>query len=400
MSFLVNAGTYRTFAAQCAQCGHCAAACPSLTSAKMTLGDIAQALLAHDRAADSAAALAQAIFDDKNLIQAVRGCYFCSSCRQNCFADNDVFALIYAARTDFNRLGLIPRLAYSSVMVDEEWDIFTAYRAIHGIGYADLTRHIATDDAPAQTDCDVAFFPGCSLAAYGPELTREVFATVEQLGGKTTMIDHCCGSPLKSAGFYDRALALCDRIADEIAASGAKQVVCVCPGCRNALEATLSQRGMDVPAVNLSHFLLERGFQAPAVPGDRELCFSKSCQDCDGTYLDELALLLGLELPASAVFEGCCGAGGAVGSYVWDMPDAQTERKLSRVPAGAAFVSACPTCTYTYASYLMAHPMDVQNVHYLELLFENRFDWDTVFDQLQSMWTGEYGPWLNSIFVD
>ena len=191
---------------------------------------------------------------------------------------------------------------------------------------------------------------------------------------------------------------MCRRIVS-LAVLAALLLVCVCPGCRNAMETTLAQRGMDVEAINLSRFLLDHGFQAPALPDDRELCFSKSCQDCDGTYLDELALLLGRELPATAIFEGCCGAGGAVGSYVWDMPEQQTERKLNRVPDGASIVSACPTCTYTYASYLMAHPRDIGNIHYLELMFANRFDWDTVFAQLQSMWTGEYGPWLNSIFV-
>ena len=220
MGLLKHAETYWAFAGACTQCGHCTAACDSLTKADMTLGQIARALLAAERGAKTTDELRERIAGNAQLMQAVRGCFFCTSCKNTCFAHNDVCDLIYHARVDFLELGLIGRDEWSSVLVDEEWDIFTAYRAIHGIGYPDLTRHIENDFHGAESDCAVAFFPGCALAAYGPELTREIFDAVEQIGGKATMIDHCCGSPLKSAGFYERAEALLDRNVDEVVASG------------------------------------------------------------------------------------------------------------------------------------------------------------------------------------
>jgi Fe-S oxidoreductase len=328
----------------------------------------------------------------------VRGCFLCTSCQQTCFAKNDVSELIYAARTDFQNLGLIPRDAWSSVLVDQEWDIFTAYRAIHGIGYPDLVRHVTSEYGEARTDCDVAFFPGCSLAAYGPELCREVFATVEELGGVTTMIDRCCGSPLKSAGFFDRATALLDVIGSEIAASGAKQVVCVCPGCRNAVQATIERLGLDAEAVTLSHFLAEHGFKGKRDLSGLNLRISKSCQDRDGSYLEETRALLGAE-DAGVLYGGCCGAGGAVSAFDYDQHAEQTMRKLSGVEDGETVVTMCPTCTYTYAFSLMSAPRNIDNKNYLELLFENQFDWDLVSAQLNGMWTGPYGPWLAQVFA-
>ena len=219
MALLQKSDVYRTFAGTCTQCGHCTHACDSLTKAGMTLGDIAKALLAAQRGAANADEVRDRIQANEALVQAVRGCFFCTSCKNTCFAHNDVCGLIYAARVDFLALGLIPRDTWTSVLVDQEWDIFTAYRAVHGIGYPDLTRHVANDYHGAEDDCEVAFMPGCALAAYGPELTREVFGAIEELGGKTTMLDSCCGSSLKSAGFFDRALALCDRNVDEVVAS-------------------------------------------------------------------------------------------------------------------------------------------------------------------------------------
>ena len=399
VSLLENSDVYRSFTGQCTQCGHCTQACESLVKAGMTLGDIAQAMLTAERGAQDADEVRANIARNGSLVQAVRGCFFCTSCKNTCFAHNDVCSLIYAARVDFQNLGLIPREAWSSVLVDEEWDIFKAYRAIHGIGYADLTRHIANDYHDAETDCTVAFFPGCSLAAYGPELTREVFATVDELGGKATMIDSCCGSSLKSAGFFDRAQALCERNVDEIVQSGAKQLVCVCPGCANDMRAALERKGADIEVVSLPAFLLAHGFTSKREAPEGPICLSKSCQDRDGTYLDETCDVLGIDRQAPSIFHGCCGAGGAVSAYQPDRQAQQADSKLAFAPDGSTVVTMCPTCTYTYAFRLMDAPRDIQNKHYTELIFESQFDWDTVFSQLNGMWYGEYGAWLSQVFA-
>ena len=399
MGLLECSDSYWKFAGTCTQCGHCTEACDSLIAAGMTLGDIAKALLDAERGAESEDVLRQRIAQNGSLVQAVRGCFFCTSCKNTCFAHNDVCDLIYSARIDFQNLGLISRDAWSSVLVDQEWDIFTAYRAIHGIGYADLTVHVATEDTEAATDCEIAFYPGCSLAAYGPELTREIFQTIEELGGKTTMVDHCCGSPLKSAGFFDRAEALCDLTVDELVSSGVHQVVCVCPGCANAMKATLRRRGVELDVVSLPAFLNAHGFKPKRPLPEGPLCLSKSCQDRDGSYLSQTCEALGIDPNVPTIFHGCCGAGGGVSAFSPDRQSQQADSKLSFAEDGSTVVSMCPTCTYTYAFRMMSEPRDLVNKHYAELLFENQFDWNLVFYQLNSMWSGEYGAWLAEVFA-
>ena len=399
MTLLKCSDSYWTFLGQCTQCGKCTQSCPSLTAANMTLGDIAKAMLEADRLAGDEEALRAQIGSDAQLTQAVRGCFFCTSCKNTCFAHNDVCSLVYSTRVDFQNLGLIPRGAWSSVLVDEEWDIFTAYRAIHGIYYTDLTRHVATADHAEDSGFEVAFFPGCSLAAYAPELTREIMATLEQLGGKTTMVDHCCGSPLKSAGFYERAEALLDLIADEIKCSGAKQVVCVCPGCANAVREVLRRNEVAAQVVTLAQFLVEHGFKPKKALPQGELCISKSCQDRDGSYMEQTCAVLGINQADHTILQGCCGAGGAVSAYDPNRQNAQVDVKLAPAPEGSTVVTMCPTCTYTYAFRLMDAPRNIANKHYAELLFENQFDWDKVFAQLGGMWTGEYGAWLAQVFA-
>ncbi len=396
---LACARVYREFLGTCTQCGHCKAACESLAASDMTLGQIASALLEAERHAESQEDMMISIAYNERLMQAIRGCFFCTSCKNTCFAHNDVCELIYHARKELQNMGLIPREAWTSVQVDDEWDIFKAYRAIYGINLVDLARHLPYEGHKGEGDCEVAFFPGCALAAYAPDLTREIFKTIEELGGKTTLIDHCCGSPLKSAGFLDRAEALCDRNAEEIAASGAKTLVCVCPGCANAMKKTLQAHGSEVDVVSLSKFLADHGFQSKRPLPEGNIWISKSCQDRDGTYLEETCEVLGLDQQTPSIFYGCCGAGGAVSAFDSARQFRQADNKLSFAPDGATVVTMCPTCTYTYAYRMMTNPRDITNKHYTELLFEHQFDWDRVFAELEGMYAGEYGPWLAQVFA-
>lgn len=108
MSLLESSNEYWEFLGQCTQCGHCTQACESLTTANMTLGDIAKSLLDAQRDAGSSDELAIKLAANKQLTQAVRGCFFCTTCKNTCFAHNDVFTLIYHARDDYQKLGLIP----------------------------------------------------------------------------------------------------------------------------------------------------------------------------------------------------------------------------------------------------------------------------------------------------
>lgn len=400
MALLERADAYWRFAGTCTQCGHCTGACESLTKAGMSLGQIAKAMLDAQRNASTKEELATNIALNGDLVQAVRGCFFCTSCKNTCFAHNDVCDLIYSARVDFQNLGLIEREAWSSVLVDEEWDIFKAYRAIYGIGYADLTRHKAYEGHEAEAGLRTAFFPGCSLAAYGPELTREIFQTMDEYAqGSLTMIDSCCGSSLKSAGFFDRAEALCDCNADELVAAGCRELVCVCPGCANDMRKALARRGIDVEVRLLADWLHERGFAPKHALPEGPLCLSKSCQDRDGAYLDQTREALGIADGAAEIFHGCCGAGGAVSAFDPSRQAEQADGKLSFAPDGATVVTMCPTCTYTYAFRLMQEPRPVSNKHYTELMFDSQFDWGKTFAQLGGMWSGEYGPWLAQVFA-
>jgi len=86
-----------------------------------------------------------------------------------------------------------------------------------------------------------------------------------------------------------------------------------------------------------------------------------------------------------------------VSAFSLERQQQQTDSKLAFCPDGATVITMCPTCTYTYAFHLMGKPRPLLNKHYAELLFQSQIDWEQVFAQLSSMWSGQYGPWLAQV---
>ena len=73
MPLLKCENEYLKFMGSCTQCGHCKCACSSLSSANMTLGDIAQEMLRAQATSTDASDLMFNILGNEALVQAVRG---------------------------------------------------------------------------------------------------------------------------------------------------------------------------------------------------------------------------------------------------------------------------------------------------------------------------------------
>jgi Fe-S oxidoreductase len=365
-------------------------------------------------------------------------------------------------RKPFMEAGLMPPDDSKLVMVDNEWHIFSAYRAIYGVAYPEFTQladaatiggertakadsetlanDTAMHGAPGENTIDTLFFPGCSLVSYAPELMRGIGRWFDATGYRWAMTVECCGSPLMSAGLFERSEALRRGLLSQIRAAGITRIFTVCPGCGEELAEVA---GGEVDIVPLPELLLEwlsasNGDLADGVPADAKtrantkatpnffckrtgnaeswdappsLTFFDSCHDrFDTRHGIAVRRLLKTCLPGSSQVEMphhgkdtlCCGAGGAVAAY-----DAEiTRRRVWRVidearETGAdTLVSACPTCTYTIAQALLnATPeRGISSHNYLELVFGQPIDWPKIFEQLETMWTGEYGPWLAQTF--
>ena len=402
----------------CSHCKRCTTRCEVLNEPGLDVGLVEEGYrritqLPFD---DQPAAVVELVQEHPELYIALRRCCFCGYCTATCQTHMLAPERMREWRELFMRANYMPPDDSRLVMVDNEWHIFSAYRAIYGIGYPEFT-YLSQAAEAGPGSIDTLFFPGCSLVSYAPHLTRAVGRWLDDTGIAWALSDDCCGSPLMSAGLFDRAHALRQRVIDQMKAAGITRMITICPGCGDEFAEHLEGTGIEIvplPEVLLkeSRKRLAAGKQSGFSPLDeKSLTFFDSCHDrADSRHGNAIRALAKAYLPQAEQRELdhrkrgtlCCGAGGAVASYDPDITQRRVWRVINEARATGAdtLITACPTCTYTVAQACLdvAPEQGIGNRHYLELLFGETIDWALTFDQLGSMWTGEYGPWLNSTF--
>ncbi len=353
-------------AATCRGCGACVPRCEVLACAggadvPLSVGEVATAFA--DAAAgrgDEAArtAVASLAAERGELVLAARRCCMDGFCTLGCPDGIDARAVFSALRVLLHEAGITGDDGFTMTRVDREWHIFSAYRAVHGIFYNDLP---SLENA-REWGADTLFFPGCSLASYAPELTREVFAWLQERGMAVALSVDCCGSPLRSGGFADRCEAHKAALVGRAREAGIKRVAFVCPGCRDEWEATAGAEAFELVA--LPELLAAAGARprpekVAALAGcdDPVLAMLDSCHDRDGRFGGPLRRIFAdgrtVELAHHGKSALCCGAAGAVSLVDQPLCDARAHRVLDEEPrqAGADLVvTNCPTCAYTFAA--------------------------------------------------
>ena len=461
MSFALAKQVIDQVVRACIGCGACTGRCAVLEErdasgallpvreggADMTVGSLASLFSLVENAEDVAAVASAhpaAVF-------AARRCFMCGYCTLGCPTSVDARGMFTALRELFSLGGVVDGSGFTMTQVDKEWHCFSAYRAVYGIWYVDLP---SIEDAPA-LGADTLFFPGCPLASYSPDLTRQAFSWLQEKTGPVVFTDACCGSPLKTAGYGDRADAYKKSLVERMVAAGIRRVVCVCPGCAEELASAAAAQGTALEMVALPQLLADAGVRvsanrarelvaqaaaevreasdaAEAVESTGAGALSEagetadetavvvriapfdSCHDREGVFGGPLRTLLqtqGIQV-VEMLHHGanalCCGGAGAVSL----VDPAIKEQRIDYLLKGEAaqtgvelLVSNCPTCTYTAAQKRRADIKAGRAVsqavpcNYLELIFPGRFDWNQVFDQLEGMWSGQYAAWVRSVLL-
>lgn len=416
----------RSTADDCTDCGRCTERCNVLQEAgAQTVGDIARVFESVGAGFDLSRqedrecyfeALREIAVVQEDSIFAVRRCCLCSYCTEVCPDGIKARTVFAALREAFSLSDITGIGGFESTQVDTEWHIFSVYRAVYGNAYDDLPQLADV----AENEADTLFFPGCPLVSYAPELTREIFSWIKAQGYNPVISTSCCGSPLKTAGLGERYRAHKKVLAQAIKESGIGRVVSVCPGCQEELRSAegmptsvefiplpqlLSEKGVSVSAEDIEEaFEVVKGHKG--LPAPPVVTVFDSCADRSGVFGDPLRALFDeedlVEMEHSRGKAKCCGAGGATVLVDPTIGTRRAEGSLSEAAEVAnVLVTNCPTCSYTFAFQrhmkqedIVCGNEDLFHCNYLELVFENRFDWSDIFDKLQSMWTGEYGAWV------
>ncbi|MDR3136295.1 MAG: hypothetical protein LBU07_02570 [Coriobacteriales bacterium] len=281
---LINAlSTWLNRRFSCAHCKQCARRCEVLSLAALDVGSIEadfEPIVALESASQPAAVLRLAQ-ERPELYNALRQCCFCGHCTAFCAVQMAAPARMREWRESFMQAGLMPPADSRLVMVDNEWHIFSAYRAIYEVAYPEFLQlhdvgtsnachtldahaesgsgnldgeHACNTQVSEATLVDTLFFPGCSLVSYAPALMRRIGWWLDSAGYHWAMSSACCGSPLMSAGLFERSQTLRWQLLEQVRAAGIKRILTVCPGCGEELAEVM---GDEVDIVPLPELLVE-----------------------------------------------------------------------------------------------------------------------------------------------
>jgi Fe-S oxidoreductase len=362
--------TLEKFSDECIQCGVCQNTCALLNDLGLTPVEIAQAIF-QDQVSDECLA-------------AIQRCDLCGQCSQGCLVDLNPADLIKAAREVLIQKGRINRDDYDVMLVDRDWNFFSIYRDTYGIRYDDLLAD----------QYEALFFPGCTLAAYAPELTRAAFGWLQGRGLQVGFSDLCCGKPLDSIGLCVEADRYLDRLRAQLSASGARQIITACPNCEAHLRAA---QIADIEVCSIYSMMVEAGIRlngSGRLESSEKLTFHDSCPDRYGSKnpADVRALLSGypqVEMASRGKDTICCGSGGIVSMVDPDLCSTRARRRMAEFSESGAntCVTSCMACSHRLA--LVSQPGLVR--HCLEYVFDIRVDYAQVERNTRAMWEESQG---------
>lgn len=229
-----------------------------------------------------------------------------------------------------------------------------------------------------------AFFPGCSLLSYGPELVEKTFSWLREQDIAAQQINICCGAPFQDTGFFEEFETYRKKVQTWIAQNDITRLVIVCPHCGYELPQLFE--GMDITLLRLPDLLNEHGM---VVPGEQSITMHDACYDRqEGVFGKAVRNMLeGHKLkPLEEEQEHtiCCGGGGMVSAYSPDFCEYRRLKRLGQIDASDAdmAVSTCFSCVNSMQRSCEDTPVK----HYLELLFDVDVDWQSVYARVDAMY--------------
>jgi Fe-S oxidoreductase len=251
------------------------------------------------------------------------------------------------------------------------------------------TYVIEDSDKPVKTKA--LFYPGCSFINYAIPLVSSVYETLRKNNLCDGISVLCCGKILsyEEDGVARRASfeqALVERIKEcEI-----ETIICACPNCVQAMIQAFSidPYTAHVEIKALPQVLADAGFKVDTACANKlilgsndrnaRLCVHDSCPDRGyGHFADGIRSILPDELwvdPKHCRSRSiCCGSlPRAAGKYKQANKCALINASEATEVGADAIVTSCVSC----ALQLSAVQKDIPLVHYLELLYNWRIDWN------------------------
>lgn len=291
-----------------------------------------------------------------------RGLPLCSTCRncvERCPVSLDLPRLVESVRAKATLEGLLP-LDVHGPLISSVRNYSNPWAQPRGRRDR-WARGLGLDERGRTGQPPVAFFAGCSLSYAAHGVAVAAVRVLEALGTDLLYLgkdELCCGSPLLRLGEKELFLELARGNVERLTASGATEIVTVCPGCLKALgEYREFFPRFDIPVRHISEVLavaVDEGRLRLRAPEPSRVTYHDPChlgRAC-GIYEEPRKVLRAVEglevveMRRNRRYAACCGAGGGVKSAFPELALAIAGKRCEMaLDAGAeAIITCCPWC--------------------------------------------------------
>jgi Fe-S oxidoreductase len=271
---------------------------------------------------------------------------------------------------------------YFSLMQQEQGSVFEDALVLGEADGAGETAQTAQTVQTVQTvQAQTLFFPGCSFASYSGVLTQAVYEFLKERKLVDGMSAQCCGHILLFSAEPGAFRSYTEAFRATLKAHGVIRIITACPNCYASLQETL--RGTGIELVALSEVLVDEGVRvlpehiAPATT----VCIHDSCPDRElcvfGPSVRHLFENIELrEMEHNREKALCCG----LGRLLFISSPVRSEKLRKKRVEEFASTQADLLVTYCFScdNAFQDPGRGISSVHYLELLFGIRVDWDAV----------------------
>lgn len=372
--------SYRQEIARCVKCGACRTVCPTY------LREREESLSPRGRMA-----LVRAVLDGRLPVSKIyqdrlATCTTCLACESVCPNSVPVTRIIRAAKEQ--AVAGSGRAIIHSLLseVIKHPALFSAAgwlapAVLHYSSKRRASSKFRLQSSQSTAKGTIAFFPGCAIEHFQPEIGNATVAVLRALGYRVTVPEglRCCGRPLLSLGDRQAAEELAARNAAVFAGLDVEAVVTACASCGLTFKQeypTVRPPGGRGPIVLDIHELLARELSGTALNPQRvtitwhDPCHLGRGQGLAKTVREVLMRIPGLALLEMKNADRCCGFGGVMRITHRALSDGIAEDKVKNIIASGASTVAtgCPGCRMQIADALRRAGSEVAAVHTVQII--------------------------------
>ena len=388
---------FRRDITRCVRCGSCSTVCPSFLADRR-----------ESRSPRGRMALIEAVLDGKLRISDVykdrlATCTGCLACESACASGVPFSRIILAAREqaiDESGPGIVAGFVSAALknpvlMRSFAWLAPVALHygkgSVRGVG---KLRHGDTG-SKGRTDTEtgrhgdtekqrgrVAFFPGCAVDQFQPDIGSATVSVLEALGYEVVVPKGlvCCGRPFLSLGDRSAAEELARKNHDILALLEVDTVVTSCASCgltfKKDYPALLAPSGRNpVRVQDIHEFLAGKTGDLDLAPVPIKATWHDPChlgrgQGLSKTGREVLLAVPGIELIEMKSPDRCCGFGGVMRVSHPSLSRAIGEAKAKDIAATQAdvVIAGCPGCRMQIADSLRRMGSETEVVHTVQVL--------------------------------